>query len=114
MFDSVNWSAARVVWELVSALTVIVFTVALWWIRRWSASSAAIRDVNTRIDSVERHIERVEQTVESMPGHSDIERLRVEQAKTNEMLARIEATQRAQNELTGRIHTYLFNERGSR
>lgn len=112
MFESVNWGAARVAWELISALAVVVFTAALWWIRRWSASSAAIRDVNSRIDGVERHIERVEQTVENMPAHSDIERLRVEQAKTNELLAEIRAGQRSTTTQVNRLYDYMLHGRG--
>jgi predicted secreted Zn-dependent protease len=108
-----NWDAIRVAWDFLQAMSVLLFSAGIWWINRTRASEAAIQRVDARIDEVEKHMTTLEHQVHSLPSRDDIDQMRAEQAKTNQLLARMEATQRAQGQLTDRIHTYMFNNRGS-
>ncbi|WIX34947.1 DUF2730 family protein [Salinicola sp. JS01] len=110
----INWDAAKVLWDVIQGLSVLAFTAGLWWLNRTRASETAIRRMDARIDDVERHMTSLEHQVESLPSRGDIEKMRAEQAKTNQLLAQIQATQQAQGQLVDRMHTYMMNERGNR
>lgn len=109
-----NWDAIKVGWDFLQALSIVLFSAGVWWINRTRASEKAIRRVDARIDEVEKHMATLEHQVHSLPSREDIDHLRAEQAKTNQLLARMEATLRAQGKVTDRIHTYLWNGGGSR
>lgn len=109
---NIDWSAARLLWDIAQALALAALSVYAWWGRRNRASESTIRDINRRLDGVDTKIAQVEQTINSRPDHGDLERLRQEMSQTNRLLAEISASQKATTSLVNRLHDYLLNERG--
>ena len=79
-----------------------------------SATSTAIREVHIRLDEVDKHVSRLEQTLENRPGFSEIDKLRGEMAGMNRSVGELATQVQASNALLNRLHEYLLTEKGNR
>jgi len=112
--DGINWSAAKVLFDVFQAACMVAVSAYVWWSNRHRATSSAIRQVNTRLDEVDRHVSRLEQTLDSRPGYGEIDKLRAEMATMNRGVAELAAQMQASNSLLNRLHEYLLTEKGNR
>ncbi|MGM0913745.1 MAG: DUF2730 family protein [Pseudomonadota bacterium] len=113
MTETIDWNAARFFWDLLSALFMGGVAIYVWWINRTRATGAALREVHGRIDQVDKHIARIEQTLDSRPGYAEIDVLRSEMATISRGMAEISAQMQSTTALLGRLHEYLLTEKGN-
>lgn len=105
---------ARFLFELTKNTFLLAVGIYVWWTTRNRATSTAIRDVHIRLDEVDRHVSRIEQTLENRPGYSEIEKLRGEMAGMNRSVGELAMQVHASNALLNRLHEYLLTEKGNR
>lgn len=109
--ESVDWSAARLGWDVVQAIIMAAIGVYVWWTGRSRATTEAIDRVDERVSQTQTRLDRVEHTLENLPGHGDLDALRVEMAHTNRKLAEVSAQLVGTTNLLNRLHDYLLQER---
>lgn len=112
--NSIDWNAARLLFDLLSALFMGGVAIYVWWTNRTRATGAALRKVHGRLDEVDKHVSRLEQTLENRPGYSEIDALRGELAEMNRGMAQISAQMQSTTALLNRLHEYLLTEKGTR
>tara|TARA_R110002012_G_scaffold295444_4_gene491965 strand:+ start:2467 stop:2808 length:342 start_codon:yes stop_codon:yes gene_type:complete len=105
---------ARFLFELLKNGFLLAGGVYVWWTTRNRATSTAIRDVHVRLDEVDKHVSRLEQTLENRPGFSEIDKLRGEMAGMNRSVGELAMQVQASNALLNRLHEYLLTEKGNR
>lgn len=113
MMESIDWNAAKVLFDVAQALFMAGVAAYVWWTNKHRATSTAIAEVNSRIDAVDKHVARMEQTLESRPGYGEIEVLRTELAEMNRGMAQISAQMQGTSALLNRLHEYLLTEKGN-
>tara|TARA_B100000700_G_scaffold243998_1_gene272049 strand:- start:2439 stop:2789 length:351 start_codon:yes stop_codon:yes gene_type:complete len=111
--ESINWAAAKVLFDVVQALFIVGVAVYTWWANKHRATSTALSDVHERLDEVDRHVARIDQTLDSRPGYSEIDTLRSELAEMNRGMAQISAQMQSTTALLNRLHEYLLTEKGN-
>lgn len=112
--DAYNWAAIKVLWDVLQGFLVAGVAIYAWWTNKHRATGTAIRDVNHRIDALDRHVTSIEQTVGNQPDYGDLDKLRAEMAQTNRGLAEVSAQLQGTSALLNRLHDYLLQERGNR
>lgn len=110
---AIDWTAARFLFDLLSALFMGGVAIYVWWTNRTRATGAALGEVHGRIDQVDKHIARIEQTLDSRPGYAEIDVLRSEMATISRGMAEISAQMQSTTALLGRLHEYLLTEKGN-
>ncbi|ASK20687.1 DUF2730 family protein [Vreelandella venusta] len=110
----INWDAAKVLFDISQALFMAAVAAYVYWTNKHRATGTAIKQVNERLDDVDKHISRLEQTLENRPGYSEIDQLRSEMATMNRGVAELSASMNASNALLNRLHEYLLTEKGNR
>lgn len=110
--EGINWSAAKVLFDIAQALFMAGVAIYVWWSNKHRATGTAITETNGRLDELERHVTRIEQTLDNRPGYSEIEQLRTEMATMNRGVAELAAQMQSSNSLLNRLHEYLLTERG--
>lgn len=110
---AIDWTAARFFFDVITALFMVGVAIYVWWSNRNRATGAAIQDVHARLDQVDRHVARIEQTLDSRPGYAEIDVLRAEMATISRGMAEISAQMQSTTALLGRLHEYLLTEKGN-
>ncbi|GEK71582.1 MULTISPECIES: DUF2730 family protein [Halomonas] len=110
--EGINWTAAKVLFDVAQALFMAGVAFYVWWTNKHRATGKAIAEVNGRIDDLDKHVSRIEQTLDNRPGYSEIEQLRTEMATMNRGVAELAAQMQSSNSLLNRLHEYLLTERG--
>ncbi len=105
---------ARFLFNVVQALFMIGVSIWVWIATRHRATGTAIKQVNERVDETNKHVSRLEQTLENRPGYSEIEKLRAEMAGMNRSVGELAMQVHASNALLNRLHEYLLTEKGNR
>jgi septal ring factor EnvC (AmiA/AmiB activator) len=109
--EVVDWSAARLFWDVSQTAIMAVIGIYVWWTSRTRATTQAIKQVDDRVTRVDQHVRKLEQTLEHRPGYSDLDTLRAEIAQTNRSLAEVSAQLQGTTALLHRLHDYLLQER---
>ncbi|AQU83236.1 MULTISPECIES: DUF2730 family protein [unclassified Halomonas] len=112
--DVINWAAAKLLFDILQALLMCVMAVYIYWLNKHRATGTAISKLNERVDDVDKHLSRLEQTLDNRPGYSEIDQLRSEMATMNRGVAELSASMNASNALLNRLHEYLLTEKGNR
>lgn len=112
--ELINWAAAKLLFDVTQALFMAGVAVYVYWTNKHRATGTAITQVNDRLDEVDKHVSRLEQTLENRPGYSEIDALRSELAEMNRGMAQISAQMQSTTALLGRLHEYLLTEKGNR
>lgn len=112
--EAINWAAAKVLFDVLQALFMVLVTIYVWWTNKHRATGTAIRAMNERLDGVDRHVSQLEQAIKHRPRHDDLDKLRAEMAQTNRGLAELGAQLQGTTALLNRLHDYLLQERGGR
>ncbi|MCL7931626.1 DUF2730 family protein [Halomonas llamarensis] len=112
--EVINWAAAKLFFDIVQALFMAGVAVYVYWTNKHRATGSAIEQVNTRLDEVDKHVSRLEQTLDNRPGYSEIEALRGELAEMNRGMAQVNAQMQSTTALLNRLHEYLLTEKGKR
>ena len=107
----INWDAAKVLFDVSQALFMAAVAAYVDWTNKHRATGTAIKQVNERLDDVDKHISRLEQTLDNRPGYSEIDQLRAEMATMNRGVAELAASMNASNALLNRLHEYLLTEK---
>lgn len=105
---------ARFVWDVMQTSLTAAIGLYVWWTGRTRATTHAIRSVDERVDDVDQHLRRLEQTLENRPGYGDLDNLRGELAQTNRTLEGVSAQLKGTTVLLNRLHEYLLQERRER
>ncbi|MBZ9574403.1 DUF2730 family protein [Modicisalibacter sp. MOD 31.J] len=113
MESLINWNAMKVLFDVLQALFMVLVSVYVWWTNRTRANGRTIQGINKRIDTVEREVGSIKQTVDNMPHHGDMDQLRSEIGQLNRGLAEVVAEMKGSNQLLHRLHDYLLTERGN-
>ncbi|MGP5324948.1 DUF2730 family protein [Vreelandella titanicae] len=108
--EIINWSAAKVLFDVMQALLTALMAAYVYWLNKHRASQAAIKGTNDRIDGVERKVVNLEHKVERLPDHEDIKNLQDQMARTNVLLAEISTNQKSTSVQVNRINDYLMNQ----
>lgn len=109
--EAVDWSAARLFWDVLQTTIMAVIGIYVWWTGRTRATTHAIKRVDERVTAVDQHVKRLEQTLENRPGYGDLAKLRTEVAQTNRSLGEVSAQLQSTTALLNRLHDYLLQER---
>ncbi|ACL72728.1 conserved hypothetical protein [Thioalkalivibrio sulfidiphilus HL-EbGr7] len=112
--ELIDWTGARFFFEVLKNAFLLGVGVYVWWTNRNRATSAAIREVHLRLDEVDRHVSRLEQTLDNRPGYGEIDKLRAEMAEMNRGMAQVSAQLQSTTSLLNRLHEYMLQERGNR
>lgn len=112
--EFINWSAAKLLFDVLQALFMGVMAIYIYWLNKHRASQTAIRSIDKRIDGVEKQVVKLEHQVEGLPDHADLTKLQEQVAKTNLLLAEVSTSQKAMSAQVDRMNDYLMNHRGSR
>lgn len=112
--DSIDWTAAKFLFDVLQALFMAGLGFYVWWANKHRATGKAIAEVNGRIDDLDKHVSRIEQTLDNRPGYSEIEQLRTEMATMNRGVAELAAQMQSTTSLLNRVHEYLLTEKGNR
>ena len=102
---------ARLILDVSQTLITVLVAIYVWWTGRSRATTKAIQAVDRRVDDVDRHLKRLEQTLENRPAYRDLDQLRSEVVKTNRVLAGITAQLQGTTALLNRLHEYLLHEK---
>tara|TARA_R110001583_G_scaffold4918_4_gene27510 strand:+ start:1237 stop:1581 length:345 start_codon:yes stop_codon:yes gene_type:complete len=108
--ELINWSAAKVLFDVLQALFMGVMAVYVYWLNKHRASQTAIKGTNDRIDTVEKKMVNLEHKMERLPSHEDLNKLQEQMAHTNVLLAEINASQKATSVQVNRMNDYLMNQ----
>lgn len=108
--EIINWSAAKVIFDVLQALFMGAMAVYVYWLNKHRASQAAIQGTHNRIDVVEKKVVNLEYQMERLPNHEDLAKLQEQMARTNVLLAEINANQKATSAQVNRINDYLMNQ----
>lgn len=108
--ELINWSAAKVIFDVLQALFMGVLAVYVYWLNKHRASQTAIKGTQERIDGVEKKVVNLEHKMERLPSHEDLSKLQEQMSQTNVLLAEISANQRATSVQVNRINDYLMNQ----
>lgn len=109
--ELINWSAAKLLFDVLQALFMGGVAVYVYWTNKHRATGTAITEVNERLDDVDKHVSRLEQTLENRPGYSEIDKLRGEMAGMNRSVGELAVQVQASNALLNRLHEYLLTEK---
>lgn len=112
--ELIDWAGARFFFEVLKNAFLLGVGVYVWWTNRNRATSTAIREVHLRLDEVDRHVSRLEQTLDNRPGYGEIDKLRAEMAEMNRGMAQVSAQLQSTTSLLNRLHEYMLQERGNR
>lgn len=104
---------ARFLFEVVKNAFLLTVAIYVWWTTRNRATGAAIGEVHGRIDEVDRHVQRLEQTLANRPGYGEIDKLRAEMAEMNRGMAQVSAQLQSTTALLNRLHEYMLQEKGN-
>lgn len=107
----INWDAAKVLFDVSQALFMAAVAAYVYWTNKHRATGTAIKQVNERLDDVDKHISRLEQTLDNRPGYSEIEALRGDLAEMNRGMAQVNAQMQSTTALLNRLHEYLLTEK---
>lgn len=105
---------ARFLFNVVQALFMLGVSIYVWLATRHRATGSAIKQVNKRIDETDKHVSRIEQTLENRPGYSEIEKLRGDLGRMNRSVGELATQVHSSNALLNRLHEYLLTEKGNR
>lgn len=108
--EIINWSAAKVIFDVLQALFMGVMAVYVYWLNKHRASQTAIKGTHERIDGVEKKVVNLEHKMERLPNHEDLAKLQEQMSKTNVLLAKISAGQEATSAQVNRMSDYLMNQ----
>lgn len=108
--ELINWSAAKVLFDVLQALLTALMAVYVYWLNKHRASQTAIKGTNDRIDTVEKKMVNLEHKMERLPSHEDLNKLQEQMARTNVLLAEINASQTATSVQVNRMNDYLMNQ----
>lgn len=108
--EIINWSAAKVMFDVLQAVFMGVMAVYVYWLNKHRASQNAIKGTHERIDGVEKKVVNLEHQMERLPNHEDLNKLQEQMAKTNVLLAEINASQKATSAQVNRMNDYLMNQ----
>lgn len=108
--EHINWSAAKVLFDVLQALFMGAMAVYVYWLNKHRASQSAIQETHHRIDGVEKQVINLEHQVDSLPDHGDLTKLQEQMARTNVLLAEINASQKATSVQVNRMNDYLMNQ----
>ncbi|MGO2242091.1 MAG: DUF2730 family protein [Halomonas sp.] len=108
--EIINWSAAKVVFDVLQALFMGVMAVYVFWLNKHRASQSAIKETHQRIDGVEKQVVKLEHQMERLPNHADLRKLQEQMTNTNVLLAEISASQKATSVQVNRMSDYLMNQ----
>lgn len=112
--ESINWDAAKVISDLGQWLIMAAFAIYAWWARRNSDNGKTIKGINERIDTLDKHVAGLDQTIKHRPRHDDLDKLRDEMTNTNRELAEVSSQLKSTTALLNRLHDYLLQEKGNR
>ncbi len=112
--DIVNVDSARLAWDVAQTVIMAVIGIYVWWTGRTRATTRAIGDVDDRVTKLDHDVRQLSQTVDSRPGHGDVDALRAEITTTNRSLAEVSAQLQGTTALLNRLHEYLLQERGNK
>lgn len=112
--EGINWSAAKVLFDVGQALFMAGVAAYVWWSNKHRATSSALKAVDTRMDNIDRHITQVENTVSRRPGYGEIDKLRNEMAEMNRTMAQVSAQLQSTTALLNRLHEYTLQEKGNK
>lgn len=110
--EVVDWSAARLGWDVLQTAIMALIGVYVWWTSRTRATTQAIKRVDERVTEITGEVRHLEQTLEHRPGYGDLDNLRAEMAQTNRSLAEVSAQLQSTTALLHRLHDYLLQEKG--
>ncbi|UXZ55813.1 DUF2730 domain-containing protein [Halomonas sp. 7T] len=108
--ELINWSAAKLLFDVLQALFMGVMAVYVYWLNKHRASQTAIKGTHDRIDGVEKKVVNLEHKMERLPNHEDLNKLQEQMARTNVLLAEINASQKATSAQVNRMNDYLMNQ----
>jgi len=111
--EQIDWTAARFLFDVLTTIFMIGVAIYVWWTNRTRATSTALLEVHNRLDDVDRHVSRIDQTLENRPGYSEIEVLRTELSEMNRGMAQINAQMQSTTALLNRLHEYLLAQKGN-
>lgn len=112
--EVVDWNKIRFFWDLAQAACLVILTVYVWYSNRYKARGEVIDEMNKRIEGLDKHVGRLEHTMENQPGYTEIEHLRGEIQQTNRSLEKVSAELHSTTALLNRLHEYLLTERQQR
>lgn len=109
--EAVNIDGVRLFWDVAQTVIMGVIGIYVWWTGRTRATTKAIQAVDDRVDEVDQHVRRLEQTLDNRPHYGDLDQLRAEIAQTNRTLEGVTAQLQGTTALLHRLHDYLLQER---
>lgn len=107
--EIINWSAAKVIFDVLQAVFMGLLAVYVYWLNKHRASQTAIKSTHERIDGVEKKVVNLEHKMERLPNHEDLAKLQEQMTQTNLLLAEISASQKAMARQVNRMDDYLMN-----
>lgn len=104
--------AVRLVLDIAQFMGTATAFFAAWWVRKTSANKSAINELNQRVQTIDRDVERLSGQLNNTPTHADIGKVYDRLNEVAQTMSQLTGQLHGLSHQLGMINEYLLNQKG--